>query len=956
MPEATSGKTAQTATTRKTQNRPLTQGQSQSAGPSRDLEQLQNRIGNRAATGLFQKNRQTPNPEAGNGAISSMLHSPPAAEPAGSSRPLRPDERRTIERASGPLPDIALHEDDPAQEFTSRHNAHAAARGRQIVAEQDAFEGTDGRLRLAHEVGHILQQRIVGLPSGSTDQLEADASQFAHTVASGRPSAVNFSAPHSWLFDLKDFKRGDQVVSLVVSKAKSGKGTVSITMKGQSGGKLYRLSYTLERADIATGKTYDGSKTDKGLQVKLAGAGYLIYFSGTPDPNILKFPATFPVTVVEGAEQRGGGGDGKGKGSGSGGDKGAGAKSGGDKPGGGTTPPPGAPGQTGTDKSAPPTTGTPPESATTPPPEAKVPVIQVTDLSQIEKLKAKGLIPAKSADEIKAKLEKQQALTFEEALALIEGLDKVSEPPDPAKKDQGRDSWLKWAQFVKDNKDKISGRAKNGGENALTVDEVKEIIDKHNEFVGTSGADPSAKDPRKPYDPEKSKAWNDLPTWQKDIWKEYSKKYGSKQDEPGRADPTLTGSDLFSMALNMSPQYMPAGARAAAIHMFHDPIFLVGTVVSISLYVAAWVFPEPIFSKATAATITIALLAVFAISEIRNFALAWMRLSDESGQSRTMDELEDAAKHFGESVGGIGIRVLITIATIIAGKSLPAPKPGAGGGGSFGGPEPAPVGGPPGILKAPAPAAAAAAAEDAGVAIKVLKDGTIVVLGPGAGAVSQSAQAGGPGSGSLPASPPAPAAPKPAEGPAGSQASEPVSPEAAGQPELPEVKKLPTGGKPPTQKISVQSTPPKGFEDIFEQEGISTRRTPGGKQPPQSTETGNFAHKYFEQLEGLLKQNANSLVSEKLPPNAEAEYPIKLKDTPNPPRIDRLDRAGETVIEIKPKSLRAQGEVEARDYADKMDRSEPLPGGRKWKWKVVTYDFDKVIAFLRKIGYFEPKK
>jgi hypothetical protein len=404
------------------------------------------------------------------------------------------------------------------------------------------------------------------------------------------------------------------------------------------------------------------------------------------------------------------------------------------------------------------------------------------------------------------------------------------------------------------------------------------------------------------------------------------------------------------MAMHMSPQYMPAGARAAAIQMFNDPIFIGGTIVSIGLYIAAWLAPEPIFSKATAATITIALLTVFAVSEIKNLAVAWMRLSDESGASRTLDELEDVAKHFGESVGGIGMRVLITLATIIAGKALPGPKPMSGGGG-LGELELATEGGPSLGAGDPVPAAKppVAAGGDAGVAIKVLKDGTIVVLGPGAGATSQAVQSSG-GSGS-PSGPPSSTSTG-----GGPKTGDVTSTGEGSKTGTPDANKT-TAGNPPKQTIAVKAgTPPEGFEDIFEQEGMNTRRSPGGKPAPEAAETGNFAHKYFEKLEGLLKANADELVSEKLPAKSEAEYPIKLKDVPNPPRIDRLDRAGETVIELKPKSLRAQGEAEAKGYAGDMDKSEPLPGGRKWKWKVVTYDFDKVLAFLKRIGYLPPKE
>ena len=71
------------------------------------------------------------------------------------------------------------------------------------------------------------------------------------------------------------------------------------------------------------------------------------------------------------------------------------------------------------------------------------------------------------------------------------------------------------------------------------------------------------------------------------------------------------------------------------------------------------------------------------------------------------------------------------------------------------------------------------------------------------------------------------------------------------------------------------------------------------------------------------------------------------------PSIDRLDRAGQTVIELKPHGLYEQGLAEAKAYALEMDKYEPLPGGAKWKAKCITYDYDLVQAFLKRIGYLK---
>ena len=75
---------------------------------------------------------------------------------------------------------------------------------------------------------------------------------------------------------------------------------------------------------------------------------------------------------------------------------------------------------------------------------------------------------------------------------------------------------------------------------------------------------------------------------------------------------------------------MKAGGREAFQALIRDPIFIGGTVASITLYVILWLNPEPIFSKGTAAAITVALLTFFTASEIANLAKAWMRLDTEA--------------------------------------------------------------------------------------------------------------------------------------------------------------------------------------------------------------------------------------------------------------------------------------------------------------------------------------
>jgi hypothetical protein len=134
------------------------------------------------------------------------------------------------------------------------------------------------------------------------------------------------------------------------------------------------------------------------------------------------------------------------------------------------------------------------------------------------------------------------------------------------------------------------------------------------------------------------------------------------------------------------------------------------------------------------------------------------------------------------------------------------------------------------------------------------------------------------------------------------------------------------------------------------------RDTPGGAKEPQAAQVGNWVdgkQKNFERLRAFLP-NEKNIVSEDIPPDAVAQYYIE-DGSPalRRPRIDRLDRTGGTVIEIKTHDHYDEGLAEAKAYAQQMDKFEPRADGTKWKAKCVTYDFALVRAYLKKFGYLE---
>jgi hypothetical protein len=158
-----------------------------------------------------------------------------------------------------------------------------------------------------------------------------------------------------------------------------------------------------------------------------------------------------------------------------------------------------------------------------------------------------------------------------------------------------------------------------------------------------------------------------LVPWEQKLRAEFLRRYG--QARLPLPDSVLH-SPLF-MALRMSPRYMGPGIREAAEQMFRSPIFLASVALSVLVYFAAWTLPEPLFSKAFAATLTVRLAFLVGMLELRNVALACLQLYRDSQAARSMKELEAVAERFGRALGGTALRVLVTVASFGVARALP---------------------------------------------------------------------------------------------------------------------------------------------------------------------------------------------------------------------------------------------------------------------------------------------
>nr|WP_043434224.1 AHH domain-containing protein [Cystobacter fuscus] len=159
---------------------------------------------------------------------------------------------------------------------------------------------------------------------------------------------------------------------------------------------------------------------------------------------------------------------------------------------------------------------------------------------------------------------------------------------------------------------------------------------------------------------------------------EYLKFYGPPS--PDFPLPDSLESARWFQALKLSPRYMGEGVHAAAMELFSSPTFSLSVGLSLMLYGLAWAAPEPLFSKAFAAAVTLSLLMTYTIAEVVNVGRACLLLFREAEAARDNRQLEEAARHFAKAMSGVGLRVLVTMAGARLSRALPeVPKGGMGG-------------------------------------------------------------------------------------------------------------------------------------------------------------------------------------------------------------------------------------------------------------------------------------
>lgn len=125
---------------------------------------------------------------------------------SGGGQALDNDTRADMEsRLGADFSDVRVHTDSAAHNSAKAVNAHAYTVGSNVVFQRDKYNPTssDGKLMLAHELTHVIQQRsgpVDGSPTGGGiqvsdpgDRFEREASANAERVMTG-PAPVQTSA------------------------------------------------------------------------------------------------------------------------------------------------------------------------------------------------------------------------------------------------------------------------------------------------------------------------------------------------------------------------------------------------------------------------------------------------------------------------------------------------------------------------------------------------------------------------------------------------------------------------------------------------------------------------------------------------------------------------------------------------------------------------------------------
>ena len=142
---------------------------------------------------------------AGNAAVSELVEEgrSPVHDviSSGGGRPLDPDVRTDMEgRLGHDFSDVRVHDDASASASAKAVNAHAYTVGNNVVFQREQYDPSSqaGRITLAHELTHVVQQRsgpVDGTSAPGGIKLSDPSDRFEREAASNAERVMSASAP-----------------------------------------------------------------------------------------------------------------------------------------------------------------------------------------------------------------------------------------------------------------------------------------------------------------------------------------------------------------------------------------------------------------------------------------------------------------------------------------------------------------------------------------------------------------------------------------------------------------------------------------------------------------------------------------------------------------------------------------------------------------------------------------
>ena len=120
---------------------------------------------------------------------------------SGGGRPLEPDVRTDMEARLGhDFSDVRVHDDGKAHDSAKAVSAHAYTVGSNVVFQRDQYDTSSdqGRLTLAHELTHVVQQRngpVDGTPAAGGIKISDPGDRFEREAAANAERAMSAPAP-----------------------------------------------------------------------------------------------------------------------------------------------------------------------------------------------------------------------------------------------------------------------------------------------------------------------------------------------------------------------------------------------------------------------------------------------------------------------------------------------------------------------------------------------------------------------------------------------------------------------------------------------------------------------------------------------------------------------------------------------------------------------------------------